>query len=132
MNRITNMGNMPKYLNTFLIGKLPFEDKETQVWDCTYQEIVNLSKKQKLEPQVLIDRKNDRAYLCAIGASVVEADGIDEHFTRPTPKFYYALLDDNKKKEFIYELAAARDELKKQVSERDRVLKESRGQSENK
>lgn len=108
MKRVESIGNMPAFLKVFLTKKLPREARETEVYDCTYQEIINRAQDEKLEPQVLIDKANTgKGFLCAVGASL-QGNAVDGVKVNP-PVFYFAELDESRKRMFMGDLAAARE-----------------------
>ncbi len=114
MKKIDNKGNLPKYLVSFLTSMQPDENKITDVFECKYDEIIAEAKISKLEPQVIIDRSNTgRSFLCAVGASL-RTDYITAEQTL-NPVFYFAELDDFRKKQFIQDLNNARVEIKRQT-----------------
>lgn len=110
MKRVTNIGNLPNFLKSFLTHKLFAESTATQVYDCTYKEIIKKAKEEKLEPQVLIDRKGTgKAFLCAVGASIRHDS--EANLTTVPPVFYFAELDESRTRQFVKELNAARKKL---------------------
>ena len=113
MKKITNTGNMPKILTSFLTGILSGENENAEVLDCDYSEIISKAKEEKLEPQVIIDKTNTgRAFLCAVGASVRNALLYGSEVSLK-PIFYYAELDEYRKKEFQASIREARAKVAK-------------------
>lgn len=108
MKKIENIGNMPRFLKPFLTNRLFTESEDTEVYDCTYDEIIDKAQKDKLEPQVLIDREHRNAYLCAVGASY-ESSEITGMVKTP-PVFYFAKLEEHRRREFMNSLTNARIE----------------------
>lgn len=107
MKKIESIGNMPSVLKVFLTNVLSGESDRTEVWDCSYQEIIDKAKEEKLEPQVIIDKKNTgRAFLCAVGASIRTILLYDQPSVKPV--MYFAELDEPRKRQFQYELNQAR------------------------
>ena len=119
MKLVNREGNLPKVLKPFLTHILTGENKNSDVYECTYDEIVNKAKEEKLEAQVIIDKKNTgNAYLCAVGASI-RTSFLYNIKPSVKPVLYFSKLDEVRKKEFQYELRKAREhviiEHKKQI-----------------
>lgn len=127
MKRVNSTGSMPKFISSFLTQFQPGEDVGTEVYDCSYDEVINKAQSEKLEPQVLIDKKETgRAFLCAIGASV-RKDESTGNVSAP-PIFYFAELDDDRKRVFMDELRKARQKViedKKKKEAFETAVKES-------
>lgn len=128
MKKCDNVGDLPKVLKSFLTGVFSGEKENAEVWDCGYDEILDKAKIEKLEPQVIIDKKDTgRAFLCAVGASVRNALLYGSEVSLK-PVFYFAELDEPRKKQFQYELKAARNKLiqdHKDQLEYDKRIKEA-------
>jgi hypothetical protein len=127
MTKITNVGNMPHILRSFLTGVLSGEKEQAEVFDCNYDEIIGKAKTEKLEPQVIIDKKGGtgRAYLCAVGASV-RGGLLYASEVSLKPIFYYAELDDDRKRAFQASLREARAKILKEHNdklERAKIVK---------
>lgn len=109
MKLVSREGNIPKILKPFLTHILTGENKNSDIYECTYDEIVNRAKEEKLEAQVIIDKKDTgNAYLCCVGASV-RTSFLYEVAPIVKPVLYFAKLDENRKKEFQYEIRKARE-----------------------
>ena len=123
MKPVENIGGLPKFLKVFLTNKLTLEEKTTKVWDCKYLELIKLAQTEKLEPAVLIDRKDTgRAFICAVGAGY-EKNEFTDQVTTP-PAFYFAELDDSQIREFSTSLTTARKDLyEKTVGKREATKK---------
>ncbi|HLD91353.1 MAG TPA: hypothetical protein VI911_10110 [Patescibacteria group bacterium] len=110
MKHVTNIGNIPEILKSFLLNTLFGEGNSTDVFDCTYDEIINKAKIEKLEPTVIIDKKNTgRGYLCAVGASIRTMIWPLQDTLKPV--FYFAELDEPRKRQFQQELKKARTQV---------------------
>ena len=127
MKKIETIGNMPYILRSFLTGILSGEKEPAEIFDCKYEEIISEAEKSKLEPQIIIDKKNTgRAYLCAVGATVRSSLIYDQTFLKPV--FYYAELDEPRKKMFQESLREARAKLlldHKMKLEQQKIVKEN-------
>jgi len=122
MKRVTSVGNVPNFLKVFLVKLQPSEDKETHVYDCTYEEIISKAKEEKLEPQVLIDKAiTGKAFLCAVGASV-RHDAVSNTTDTP-PVFYYAELTEERKRAFQNQLYEARSKAMVEAEKRLELAK---------
>lgn len=127
MKLVNREGNLPKILKPFLTHILSGENKNSEIYDCTYDEIVTKAKEEKLEAQVILDKRNTgNAYLCAVGASVRTSFlyGITPSVK---PVLYFALLDEARRKEFQYEIRKAREQVltqHRQKIENDKLQKQ--------
>jgi hypothetical protein len=135
MNRVMHLGNLPKILRTFLTSKLPGETAESEVWECTHDEIINKAKDEKFEVQVLIDKKDTgRAFMAALGASI-RTIALDGNVPLLCPVFYFAELDEPHKRQYIRELAVARkkiyDDAQELKARRQAEREEKRKNAEN-
>jgi hypothetical protein len=118
MNKITNVGNMPKILTSFLTGVLSGERENAEVFECQYDEIISKAKVEKLEPQVIIDKTNTgRAYLCAVGASV-RGGLLYGSEVSLKPIFYYSELDEPRRQAFQASIREARAKVLKEHREK--------------
>jgi hypothetical protein len=128
MKKCENVGQLPKILKSFLTGVYSGENENAEVWDCQYQEIIDKAKIEKLEPSVIIDKKDTgRAFLCCVGASVRNALLYGSEVS-VKPVFYFAELDESRKKQFQYELRTARNKViqdHKNKLEYDKRIKEA-------
>lgn len=135
MHKVESIGNLPRTLKMFLFKPLPGEHAETDVYDCKFDELINRCKQEKLEPQVIIDRKDTgRSFLVAVGASVRSLD--DEGTAKKLkPVMYFAELDEERKRAFIQELAEARAKVladaqaKKEAKDAQRERYKERGEN---
>jgi hypothetical protein len=126
MKQIFNVGNLPNKLKSFLTGIQSGEKEHADVFECKYNEIIEKAKEEKLEVQVMLDRDHDRSYLAAVGASVRNALLYGSEVSL-RPIFYFAELDEPRKREFQASIREARAKVladHRMKIERDKLLKE--------
>ena len=127
MKQLHNIGNLPKLLGSFMKGVFSGENEHADVFECTYDEMINRANVEKLEVQVIIDKTDTgRSYLCAIGATV--RNGLlYESEVALKPIFYFAPLDEPRKRMFQESLREARAKILKKHREKlaqDAILKQ--------
>lgn len=127
MKKINTAGNMPHILRSFLLGIQNGEKEHSDIFECKYEEIIKRAEEEKLEPQVIIDKKGSgKAFLCAVGASVRTVTLYEEQQI-VKPIFYFAELDEPRKRMFQESLREARAKILKKHREKlaqDAILKQ--------
>lgn len=102
INKVTKEGNIPKFISSFLVSKLPGEKLSTEVFSCTHDEMIRVAKQRKMELQVMIDRKTARSFMVGVELSI-------DPFRNVSPQCYFCELDAHQAKDYGAQLQAARD-----------------------